>query len=162
MPFKDTARKKFYDQQKRSRERGIDFHFTFEEWVAWWEEQLGPDWLTLRGTAGHQYAMGRIGDTGPYTVANVLCITASKNIADVNRRKVGELNPMFGRNHSEDAKVKMSENRKGVTLSPEHKAQLKVRFSGELNPMFGRTHSEEARKKISEARRKRNRGETLL
>lgn len=49
------------------------------------------------------------------------------------------VNPMRGKNHSEEAKRKISEFRRTCT--------------GEKAPMFGKTHSEEARKKISEFRK---------
>jgi hypothetical protein len=87
----------------------------------------------------------------------------------------GELNPMFGKTHSEETRKKISKKRGSkkrydVTdkhrkiISDTHKNKivsketrkkiseaLKGKYVGELNHMFGKTHSEETRKKISEA-----------
>jgi hypothetical protein len=73
-------------QKGNARDRGIKFEFTYAEWVAWWEEQLGPDWAKLRGCKKHQYVMARRGDKGPYHPTNVKCITAKQNHLERNRR----------------------------------------------------------------------------
>ena len=52
----------------------------------------------------------------------------------MSEAKIGEKNPMFGKNFTEEHKNKMSES-----------------LTGEKNPMFGMKHTEEAKKKISEA-----------
>lgn len=77
----------FNDHKKNARKRGIDFHFTFEEWVKWWEDNLGPDWLKLRGRSSKQYQMARKGDEGPYCVHNVECLTRAENSAQVDTYK---------------------------------------------------------------------------
>ena len=69
---------------------------------------------------------------------------SKKNISEETRRKLsenhhdcsGEKNPMFGKEHSEETRRKISNANKGV-------------LSGEKNPMFGKHHSEETRRKIS-------------
>jgi hypothetical protein len=48
----------------------------------------------------------------------------------------GELNPMYGKKHSNTAKEKIS-------------AALKNKFSGSKNPMYGKTHTKDAKKKIA-------------
>ena len=48
----------------------------------------------------------------------------------------GELNGMYGKSHTEEAKRKMSENRKGLTCD-------------EKNGMYGKRHTEEAKLKVS-------------
>jgi hypothetical protein len=76
----------------------------------------------------------------------------------------GELNPMFGKKHSEATRKKISEAGKGRTLSKEHIQQLKDRVItkaqrenlkqknlGANNPRYNCTVSEATRKKISEA-----------
>lgn len=63
----------------------------------------------------------------------------------------GENNPMYGRRHSEETRMRWSELRKGKN-------------TGKDNPHYGKSHSEEARKKMSlansnlseEARKKRS------
>ena len=57
--------------------------------------------------------------------------------------RVGEKNPMFGKHHSEDARLKMRE------------AHSNIDISGEKHPMFGKHHSEETRRKMSEAQKRR-------
>ncbi len=72
----------FYRAVCASKERGIEFLFVYEEWVKWWEEQLGSDWLSKRGRGKDKYVMARLGDVGPYTLGNVECITGSQNGKD--------------------------------------------------------------------------------
>lgn len=62
-----------------TKQRGIDFDFTFEEWCAWWEKHLGPNWAVMRGCKKGQYVMSRRGDKGPYAAHNVRCILAEHN-----------------------------------------------------------------------------------
>src|SRR6267154_316698 len=33
-----------------AKRRGIDFDFSYIEWIRWWRQHLGPDWLSKRGT----------------------------------------------------------------------------------------------------------------
>jgi NUMOD3 motif. len=47
----------------------------------------------------------------------------------------GEMHPMYGKNHSEETKRKISENHHDV--------------SGENNPMYGKKHSDESKEKMS-------------
>ena len=74
-----NARKAFMLHKSGAGQRGIEFHFAFEEWVAWWEASLGPGWLALRGKKLGQYVMARNNDIGPYAPWNVKCITHSQN-----------------------------------------------------------------------------------
>ena len=84
----------------------------------------------------------------------------------------GTNNPMYGRNHSEEAKKKMSEASKRINLSEETRKKMseaskrinlseetRKRMSestkGKNNSMYGRKFSEEHRKKISEANKGR-------
>ena len=100
-----------------SRNRGIAFRFTFERWVAWWEKHLGPDRLSLRGTKSHQYVMARKGDKGSYCVANVECITASKNMTDANHNNPhGNGGATRGYKHTLEHKRMLSRMRRGKTI----------------------------------------------
>jgi len=69
------------------RDRGIQFKFTFEQWCAWWEDNLGPDWFQLRGCRKDKYVMARKGDKGPYALWNVKCITHSENSREQHNNK---------------------------------------------------------------------------
>lgn len=78
--MRDKIRKAFNMQRYHARCRGIEFLFTFEEWVNWWEDQLGPDWMQRRGCRRPgQYVMARYEDKGPYASWNVECITNEEN-----------------------------------------------------------------------------------
>jgi group I intron endonuclease len=73
--------------------------------------------------------------------------------------RTGEKNHMFGKEHTEETKQKMSEAQSGEkshnygkTLSDEHKQKMSEALSGEKNPMYGNNHTEETKRKISEAK----------
>lgn len=67
--------------------RGIEFDFTYEEWLAWWKRNLGPDWFNLRGRHSGQYVMARYRDEGPYAPWNVKCITMRQNCREATAGK---------------------------------------------------------------------------
>lgn len=90
--------------------------------------------------------------------------------AKISEATKGENNPMFGKNHSEESRRKISETRKARIASgeividtskcytPESRAKIsakaKERLSNpENHPMYGKTQSEETRRKISEAKK---------
>jgi len=77
-----TAKERYNAQRKSAAKRDIDWGFTFETWVGWWKEQLGPDWLKLRGRQKGQFVMARKGDKGPYHPENVECKTCEENITE--------------------------------------------------------------------------------
>jgi|SRR3990167_3046364 len=63
----------------------------------------------------------------------------------------GGNNPMFGKHHSEEAKIEMSKGKKGKIRKPfskETKRKMSEAHKGENNPMFGKHHSEETRRKM--------------
>jgi hypothetical protein len=69
----------------------------------------------------------------------------------------GKGNPMFGKRHTEEARIKMSIFHKGKIpwnlgqqLTEDHRQKISNSNSGENNFMFGKTHTEESKKKISE------------
>jgi hypothetical protein len=64
----------FDTHRYHAKRRGIAFLFSFEEWVTWWEKQLGPDWLGKRGRGKGKYVMARNKDKGPYQQQNVRCV----------------------------------------------------------------------------------------
>lgn len=77
------------------------------------------------------------------------------------RSMEGENNPMYGKHHSEETKIKMrdrrcseeqkrkmSEFRTGKRLSEETKRKLSEMFSGKNNSFFGKHHSEETKRKM--------------
>ena len=70
----------------------------------------------------------------------------------------GETNGMYGKNHTEESKKKMSENQK-LNFNEERRKEISVRASlrtGEKNSMYGRKHSEETKRKIGLKSKERN------
>ena len=88
--YKRTPYVAFVDQRKSAIKRGIGWQFTYEEWVAWWETKLGPDWFRLRGHRTGQYVMARTGDKGPYAKSNVRCALVEDNHNEYNLNKAGQ------------------------------------------------------------------------
>jgi len=43
------AKEAYWAQKANAKARGKDWKFTLEEWISWWEEKLGPNWLEKRG-----------------------------------------------------------------------------------------------------------------
>ena len=68
--------KKYNSQRRRAAQRNIEWLFTYDTWLAWWEN-TGK--LSERGKAGDQYCMGRPNDAGPYSPTNAICITNREN-----------------------------------------------------------------------------------
>ena len=77
----------------------------------------------------------------------------------LSESKKGKKNPNYGKKFSEEHRRKMSEAKKGHTVSEETRRKIseankgKSKLKGENNPMYGRHHSEEARRKMSESRK---------
>lgn len=65
----------------------------------------------------------------------------------------GEKNPMFGKRHTKETRIKMSNNRKPMTEEQRKKlSELASSRTGELNPFFGKKHTEESKQKMREFR----------
>ncbi len=60
------ARQRFDAQRRRAATRGIEWRFTFEQWLGWW----GDD-LDRRGPCRWQLGMQRLADRGAYEIGNV-------------------------------------------------------------------------------------------
>ena len=71
----------FDHHRYRAKKDGIEFLFTYEEWIGIWRES---GHLLRRGTrwGALGYCMARNGDKGPYAVGNVRIITNRENIAE--------------------------------------------------------------------------------
>lgn len=68
------ARQKFHQHKSGAKSRGIDFQFTFEQWLAEWGDKLDQI-----GRHEDQYGMCRIMDCGPYAPGNVYIGTPKRN-----------------------------------------------------------------------------------
>lgn len=97
------ARKRFNGKRASSKQRGIPFLFTFDEWLAWWLATGRYD------EYGHRWVMARIGDRGAYEPGNVVCKAGAQNALEASIRDcVGVWFP------SEDAEL--------MTLAPDWQA----------------------------------------
>lgn len=63
---KEEAEKKYHQQRRGAKGRGIAWEITFAEWLEWW----GDD-LDRRGRRFGQLSMQRIADSGPYRLDNI-------------------------------------------------------------------------------------------
>jgi hypothetical protein len=78
----NLVKQRFREQRQTAFERNIVWKFTFEEWVEWWEDHLGYNWMKKRGRGRGRYVMARKGDKGPYAPWNVECILHEQNSKD--------------------------------------------------------------------------------
>lgn len=69
----------FRQQRKNAQKRGIVWDLTFPEWVAIW---IDSGHASERGCGSSKFVMGRKGDFGPYSPANVYIAANAKNISD--------------------------------------------------------------------------------
>jgi len=60
----------------------------------------------------------------------------------------GKRNPLFGRHHSSDTKLKMSLTKRGKICSEETKLKMSLAKSGKNHPRYGKKLSEEVKLKI--------------
>ena len=95
-------------QRYSAGKRGIDWQFTYDEWVSWW----GTD-ITKRGRGKGKLVMARTKDQGPYHPSNVRKETYENNIIERNILHTGD-------KRSDETKLKISEASLGKAKSPEH------------------------------------------
>jgi hypothetical protein len=79
---KRPGRYAYLNHKYRAKARGIEFKFSFDKWIDWWEDNLGPNWQQKRGSRPGKFVMARKGDKGPYHPDNVECILSEKNSKD--------------------------------------------------------------------------------
>ena len=75
--FNERKYRAYADQKGAAMKRGIDWNFTYKEWVEWW----GDDFEN-RGVGKNNLVMARYNDTGPYEKNNVKKITFSENVKE--------------------------------------------------------------------------------
>lgn len=81
---------------------------------------------------------------------------SKETCAKLSEGRKGDLNHMFGKHWSEEARSKIGESQKGNTNSLGHKhttetrAKMSEAQKGELGNMFGKHHTDESKRKISE------------
>lgn len=84
----DPINAKYHVQKCGAKRRGIEWRFTFETWVEWWEDNLGYNWVKKRGKHRGQYQMARKGDKGAYSPGNVQCLKTEDHLT-TDRSKNG-------------------------------------------------------------------------
>ena len=72
-----TPRKAYDDQKRHAETRGIEWLFTYEEWLEMW--LVSGRW-TERGRGLDQFCMCRFGDEGPYSRRNCFIATGQENL----------------------------------------------------------------------------------
>jgi len=76
-----TPKGRYKQHKAKSKQRGIAFLLTFDEWWdIWYTSKKWP----LRGNLPGQFAMCRLDDAGPYAVGNVYIGEVRRNVRDRN------------------------------------------------------------------------------
>ena len=114
MSFRDPLKRIWHRQYRQATDRNIEWQLTFDEWLTWWQQQLGPDWLAKRGKGKGRYVMARFNDCGPYAIGNIKCELFEDNIRESALRRIGKLNSFFGRHHTTKSKLQISTTKRGV------------------------------------------------
>lgn len=83
------------------------------------ERQTIAKYKTIGECKTNLHEGGKGGYTGNYDSPE-----RSKKLSEAAKKRVGKLNPMYGRHHSEETKQKLREANLGKKLTPEHKAKL--------------------------------------
>jgi hypothetical protein len=125
-----SMRQKYLGQKGRAKERGIPFELTFEQWRDWW---LATGHYHERGRKRGQYAMARVGDTGPYALGNIYCTTSTENVSASNEARIMKPETL--------AKLKGNDHRRGKKASPATRLRSKIsamRRCGTLTPEIER------------------------
>jgi len=113
-------KQKYNTQKAGAKVRNIEWHFTYESWLAWW----GDD-IVNRGNKSGQLVMARKNDNGPYHPDNVEKITCNQNHSDAHKNGKGG-----GVVFTDAVREKMSAALKGRVFSAEHRAKLNVTKKG--------------------------------
>ena len=82
------AKTAFFAQRSQSRNRGIDWDLSFEQWFDIWKESGRWD---KRGRDDGKYVMARFGDRGPYAIDNVKIVTSNVNMQERKKLKGEQL-----------------------------------------------------------------------
>jgi len=86
LPIDDQTRK-YYDaynmQRLHAGYRGIEWHFTFKEWIEWWGDDIDN-----RGQSHGKLVMARYGDQGDYHPNNVRKATRNDNSREIRKGKI--------------------------------------------------------------------------
>ena len=132
-----AAKRKYQLQSYMAGSRGIGWELTLEEWITWW---LSTGHYHERGNRKGQYVMSRIGDTGPYKIGNIRCITSAQNISEAHKGKKTPIEAIAKRLEtqkrnnkpiSEQTRKNLSESHKGKKQSAETVAKRVAKNKGQ-------------------------------
>ena len=102
--------RQYYNQRYAAiNRRNIEWHFTYESWLAWW----GDD-IVNHGPGKDQLVMARHGDIGPYHPDNVRKATNSENCSEATK----------GKPWTSERRAKLSAYRTGKTHSSETRNKI--------------------------------------
>jgi hypothetical protein len=97
------ARLKYARHKAQSKFRRIGFHFTYEQWLAWWSSHGIDKNLDIKWQGGQRPCMCRYGDVGDYEIDNVYLAMDNENVRDASandrnqyRRRYVDLNWRWG------------------------------------------------------------------
>jgi hypothetical protein len=74
---------KYQKHRAQSKFRGIDFNFTFDEWMDWWASHGVDKTLDIKWPPRTRPCMCRFNDTGAYEIGNVYCASHDENVKDL-------------------------------------------------------------------------------
>ena len=77
------AKRKWWNQKQKAKQRGIVWDFPFEEWLQFWLDS--GHWLERGIKTSGSYVMSRFGDKGPYHKDNVEIKTNRENLSEGNK-----------------------------------------------------------------------------
>ena len=97
---RSVARLRYNQHKGNAKKRGIEFEFTFEEWVEIWE----PHWADRGGHSGGK-VMCRTHDTGPYAPKNVRIDTPRGNAAEAGMMR-RSARPQWKRSQDHGGEIK--------------------------------------------------------
>lgn len=117
------AKTRYYGQKGMAKRRGIDFKFSFEDWINWW---IATGHYHERGVGKGKYVMSRYNDIGDYCIENVFCQTFVQNFLD------GTANRQY-------------------KTTDEVRMKLSTSLKGRVSPTKGMRHTEETKAKIAAA-----------
>jgi hypothetical protein len=97
-----TPLRKYQIHKIHSKQRGIPFELTFEQWMEIWEKSGKFEY---RGRGKGKYCMSRINDMGAYAIGNVYI-----NLNEINAHEgtKGRTSPTKGKPHTEQGKANIS------------------------------------------------------
>jgi hypothetical protein len=109
----------FLQQRRDSKARGIEFKFTYDDWINWW----GEDILHRGISSGDKLVMARYGDIGCYEPNNCYKSTSSDNVRLSSLRATPYKRTL---KHREN----VSRVHKGKIITLEHRQAISTKLKG--------------------------------